>query len=37
MELQYGKIDLESEALKLYESAECEKLFAAARKVSRLQ
>jgi hypothetical protein len=31
MELQYGKIDLESEATKLYESEECERLFAAAR------
>jgi hypothetical protein len=31
MELQYGKIDLESEATKLYESDECDRLFAAAR------
>lgn len=31
MELQNGKIDFESEAAKLYESAECERLFAAAR------
>jgi hypothetical protein len=31
MELQYGKMDLEAEASKLYRSDECEKLFAAAR------
>ena len=31
MELQYGKIDLTNEASKLYESGECERLFASAR------
>jgi hypothetical protein len=31
MELRYGEIDLESEASKLYESDECDRLFATAR------
>jgi UDP-galactopyranose mutase len=31
MELRYGKLDLASEALKLYESDECERLLADAR------
>lgn len=31
MEMKYGEIDLTIEASKLYESAECERLFAAAR------
>jgi UDP-galactopyranose mutase len=31
MELPYGKMNFEAEASRLYESDECEKLFAAAR------
>jgi hypothetical protein len=31
MELNYGKIDLANEATKIYETDECERLFASAR------